>query len=178
METDDRIRTLAADASREPAVERRLFPALATGGLVTLTGFLYFIGPRSDLLATDQYLDVILKLALGLAVGFGGLGTALAAARPGAEVGAWKWLLLAAPAFAILAFFAELALLPPPLWKPAFLGNSIGTWLTGISLTGISLPSLPLVAASIADLSQGASIKPRRTEALTELKSGCRAGAV
>ncbi len=173
MKTDDLIRTLAADTSQEPATERRLFAALGTGGLATLAGFLYFLGARSDLLAADQYLDVILKPALGLALGLGGLGAALAAARPGAEMGPWKWPLLAAPALAMLVFLAELVLLPSPLWKSALLGNSIV-----MCLTGIPLLSLPLLIFSFSALRHGASINPRRTGALAGLLSGGLAATV
>ena len=173
MKTDDLIRTLAADTSREPDLERRLVPALGAGGLVTLAGFLFFFGPRADLLAADQYLDVILKPALGLALGLGGLGAVMAAARPGAEIGAWKWPLLAAPALAILVVLVELALLPSPLWKPAFLGDSIAMCLTGIPLLG-----LPLLAATLAALRHGASTDPRRTGALAGLLSGGLAAVV
>jgi hypothetical protein len=173
MKTEDLIKALAADTAPEPPVERRLAPALALAGVVTLAGFLVALGPRPDLWAALGDPQVLVKHLIWPLLAVGAVGAALAAARPAAGLGSWRLWLGAVAALVGVAVAVELAALPAEAWGMAFFGKSIAACLTSIPLL-----ALPLLAASLYALASGASTRPRLAGALAGLASGALAATV
>lgn len=169
MNTEDMIRTMAADEMLEPPVESALPRALAVGGLASVALFLVVLGPRPDLGEAFARSAVLLKPILGLALAGTGTFAVLRAARPGADPSHRLPMLWLAPTLAALAIAGALWSLPPDRWATAIAGQP-GSLLD--CLLGVPLMSLPFLAAALHALRQGASLRPRLTGALAGLLGG------
>lgn len=167
MRTDRLIEALVADLAPQPSLERRVAPAILLGALAALAGFGLVLGIRPDLGEALGRVSVALKHLWPLLLALAAAGAVLRSARPGARLAPWGRALLIAPALALLALAAELAVLPAGSWGPELLGHSLRTCLAAIPLL-----SLPVLGASLIGLRHGASLRPALTGAIAGLMSG------
>jgi len=152
METDQLIRTLAADSAyRAPSVGFVLALALLAGAPVSVAMFFLGLGFRPDVMTAmhNPFFDLKFAVTLGLAIP--AFIVSLHLSRPEASLHGWGWL-LAIPVGLLVAGMAGEMMLPQRL--PAM------TRLVGsnsrVCLTAIPLMSLPLLAAALIGLRHGA----------------------
>lgn len=138
MNTDDLIRSIAADV-RRPVASFSSVWWLATGGAIALAAAvsLLALGVRPDIAAASGTPRFLLKFVITISLAATAFGAALALSRPGDN-----WLrtmpyLAVAPALALIAVVAELALLPTDVWSAYLIGENSITCLTWIPLIGI-----------------------------------------
>jgi hypothetical protein len=167
METDQLIRTLAADnAHRAPPVALVLALALLVATPISLAILFAGLGVRPDFVAALRSPFFDLKFAVTLTLGISALAISLHLSRPQASLHGWGWLLLIPAGFLVGGIASEM-LLPQRL--PAM------TRLVGsnsrICLTAIPLMSLPLLGAALIALRHGAPARPTTTGAIAGLLS-------
>jgi hypothetical protein len=167
METDQLIRTLAADnAHRAPPVALVLALALLVATPISLAILFAGLGVRPDFVAALRSPFFDLKFAVTLTLGISALAISLHLSRPQASLHGWGWLLLSPAGFLVGGIASEM-LLPQRL--PAM------TRLVGsnsrICLTAIPLMSLPLLGAALIALRHGAPARPTTTGAIAGLLS-------
>lgn len=167
METDQLIRTLAADNAHR-ASPVRLVLALALLAAIPIAVALFFAGlsVRPDFATAMRNPFFDLKFAVTLTLGISALVISLHLSRPEASLHRWTWLLLI-PVGLLLGGIASEWMLPQQL--PAM------TRLVGsnsrLCLTAIPLISLPLLAAALIALRHGAPTRPAITGATAGLLS-------
>lgn len=174
MRTDDLVHALAADCTaRRPSVGRRFVLAVTAGFAVSAVLFWVTLGPRPDFaaaLATVRF-DLKLVETLLLAVTAGTL--VLRLVQPGARTSLQTIALAAAPTLLAVAVIAELLVVPAGQWEARLVGdNSL------ICLPAIVLLSLPLLAAALMALRQGAATSPGAAGAAAGLVAGGLAAAL
>jgi hypothetical protein len=174
METDQLIRTLAADnAHRAPPVALVLALALLVATPISLAILFAGLGVRPDFVAALRSPFFDLKFAVTLTLGISALAISLHLSRPQASLHGWGWLLLIPAGFLVGGIASEM-LLPQRL--PAM------TRLVGsnsrICLTAIPLMSLPLLGAALIALRHGAPARPTTTGAIAGLLSAGLAAAL
>jgi hypothetical protein len=167
METDQLIRTLAADSmQRARPVGLTLALALLSAAPVSAAMFFLGLGIRPDVMTAMHSPFFDLKFAVTLALAIPAIVVSLHLSRPEASLQGWAWL-LAIPAGLLLAGVAGEMMLPQRL--PAM------TRLVGsnsrICLTAIPLLSLPLLAAALIGLRHGAPTRPAVAGAVAGLLS-------
>jgi hypothetical protein len=167
MRTEQLIRAMAADATRTPPVAALLPAALVPALLVAVACFAAFLGVRPGLGEALTQARVLVKQGFPLLLAVAAFGAALRLARPGMGAGRWPLALAAVPALLVLAVAAELVAVPAADWGAAMMGHSIGTCLPSIVLL-----SLPVLAATLWALRQGASVHPALSGAVAGLLSG------
>src|SRR2546421_10887643 len=115
METDQLIRTLAADSSR-PARPVSLVLALALLAAMPVSLAMLFagLGVRPDVMRAMHNPFFDLKFAVTLALAISAVGVALHLSRPEASLRGWAWLLLI-PAGLLVGGFANEMILPENL---------------------------------------------------------------
>ena len=167
METDQLIRTLAADSAyRAPSVGFVLALALLAGAPVSVAMFFLGLGFRPDVMTAmhNPFFDLKFAVTLGLAIP--AFIVSLHLSRPEASLHGWGWL-LAIPVGLLVAGMAGEMMLPQRL--PAM------TRLVGsnsrVCLTAIPLMSLPLLAAALIGLRHGAPGRPAIAGAIAGLLS-------
>ena len=95
METDQLIRTLAADTrQRAWPVGLVLALALLAAGLVSTAMFFAALGVRPDVMTAMHNPFFDLKFVVTLALASSGIAVGLHLSRPEAALGGWAWLLL------------------------------------------------------------------------------------
>jgi hypothetical protein len=167
METDQLIRTLAADnAHRARPVGFVLALALLLAAPVSVAIFLAVLGPRPDVMTAmhDPFFD--LKFAVTLALAISAIAISLHLSRPEASLRGWAWLLLI-PIGLLLAGILTEMMMPHRLPMMTRLIGS-NAW---ICLTSIPLMSLPLLAAALIGLRHGAPARPAIAGAIAGLLS-------
>jgi hypothetical protein len=168
MKTDRLIETFAADTRRPPNPARLLGLSLPAAAILSGVLLVVALGLRDNVAAVLAS-PVLFKTLLPLGLGLAAVALALRLARPGQRPG-WPVagiaaaLALASGSF-LLAFFDT----PAPMQGTKLLGDSIRTCL-------MSIPTLavPLLAAMLWALRQGASLSP----GLSGLAAGLAAGAL
>jgi hypothetical protein len=167
MKTDALIRALAADhAVRAPAVERFLAATVAAGFIASAILFAAILGPRPDI-ATVAMSEprFLFKFVVTLVLALSAALLVRQLARPGAQVHlAW---LAAAPVLILFAVGVELMLVPAAAWEAKVVGTN-----ARICLTMVPLLSVPLLAAALLALRNGAPTRPALAGAVAGLLAG------
>ena len=167
METDQLIRTLAADSSR-PArpVSLVLALALLAAMPVSLVMLLAGLGVRPDVMRAMHNPFFDLKFAVTLALAISAVGVALHLSRPEASLRGWAWLLLI-PAGLLVGGITSEMMLPQNLpMMTRLIGSN-----SRVCLTAVPLMSMPLLAAALIGLRHGAPTRPAVSGAIAGLLS-------
>jgi hypothetical protein len=167
METDQLIRTLAADnAHRARPVGFVLALALLSAAPVSLAIFFAGLGVRPDVMTAMHNPFFDLKFAVTLALAISAIAVSLHLSRPEASLAGFAWLLLI-PAGILAAGISGEMMLPQRLPMMTRLVGSNSR----ICLTAIPLMSLPLLAAALIGLRHGAPSRPAVAGAIAGLLS-------
>jgi hypothetical protein len=167
METDQLIRTLAADnAYRARPVSFVLALALLAAAPVSVAIFLAGLGIRPDVMTAMHNPFFDLKFAVTLALAISAIAISLHLARPEASLRGWAWLLLI-PAGLLVGGIASEMMLPQRLPMMTRLVGSNSK----VCMTAVPLMSLPLLAASLLGLRHGAPTRPAVAGAMAGLLS-------
>jgi hypothetical protein len=167
METDQLIRTLAAD-NAHPArpVATVLALALLAAAPVSLVVFLATLGVRPDVMTAMHNPFFDLKFVVTLALAISAISVSLHLSRPEAGLRGWAWL-LAIPVGLLAAGIASEMMLPQRLpMMTRLIGSN-----SRVCMTAIPLLSLPLLAAGLIGLRHGAPARPALAGALAGMLS-------
>jgi hypothetical protein len=167
METDQLIRTLAADsAHRARPVGFVLTLALIAAAPVSLAIFFTVLGFRPDVMTAMHNPFFDLKFAVTLALAISAVAVSLHLSRPEASLKGWAWLLLVPAGFLAVGIGSEM-MMPQRL--------PVMTRLVGsnsrVCMMAIPLLSLPLLAAALVGLRHGAPARPAVAGAIAGLLS-------
>ena len=167
METDQLIRTLAADnAHRVRPVGFVLALALLAAAPVSVAMLFAGLGVRPDLMTAMSNPFFDLKFAVTLALAIPAIAISLHLSRPEASLRGWKWLLLI-PVGLLLAGIASEMMMPQRLpMMTRLVGNN-----SRLCMTAIPLMSLPLLVAALIGLRHGAPTRPAVAGAIAGLLS-------
>ena len=167
METDQLIRTLAADnAHRARPVGFALALALLAAAPVSVAMLFAGLGVRPDLMTAMRNPFFDLKFVVTLALAIPALAISLHLSRPEASLRGWKWLLLI-PVGLLLAGIASEMMMPQRLpMMTRLVGNN-----SRLCMTAIPLMSLPLLVAALIGLRHGAPTRPAVAGAIAGLLS-------
>jgi hypothetical protein len=167
METDQLIRTLAADnAHRARPVGFVLALALLSAAPVSVAIFVAELGVRPDVMTAMHNPFFDLKFAVTLALAVSAIAVSLHLSRPEASLRGWAWLLLI-PAGLLVAGIGGEMMMPQRLPMMTRLVGSNSK----LCLTAIPLLSLPLLAAALIGLRHGAPTRPALAGAIAGLLS-------
>jgi hypothetical protein len=166
VETDQLIRTLAADDHRARPVGLVLALSLLAAAPVSLAIFFLGLGVRPDVMTAMHNPFFDLKFAVTLALAISAIVLSLHLARPEASLRGWAWLLLI-PAGLLVGGIASEMMLPQRL---PMITRLVGS-NSRICMTAIPLMSLPLLAAALLGLRHGAPARPALAGALAGLLS-------
>ena len=167
METDQLIRTLAADnAYRVRPVGFVLTLALLSAVPVSVAMFFAGLGMRPDIMTAMHNPFFDLKFVVTVALAISAITISLQLSRPEASLRGWGWLLLI-PAGLLVGGIASEMMLPQRLPMMTRLVGSNSR----VCLTAIPLMSLPLLAASLIGLRHGAPARPAVAGAIAGLLS-------
>ncbi len=167
METDQLIRTLAADnAYCAQPVGFVLALALLSAAPVSMAIFFVGLGVRPDVTTAmhDPFFD--LKFVVTLALAISAIAIGLHLSRPEASLRGWVWLLLI-PAGLLAGAIAGEMMLPQRLPMMTRLVGSNSR----VCLIAIPLMSLPLLVAALTGLRHGAPTRPAVAGAIAGLLS-------
>jgi len=167
METDQLIRTLAADsAHRARPVGFVLTLTLIAAAPVSLAIFFAVLGFRPDVMTAMHNPFFDLKFAVTLALAISAVAVSLHLSRPEASLKGWAWLLLVPVGFLAVGIGSEM-MMPQRL--------PVMTRLVGsnsrVCMMAIPLLSLPLLAAALVGLRHGAPTRPAVAGAIAGLLS-------
>jgi len=167
METDQLIRTLAADnAQRERPVGFVLAMALLAAAPVSVAMLFAGLGVRPDFMTAMRNPFFDLKFVVTLALAIPAIAFSLHLSRPEASLRGWKWLLLI-PVGLLLAGIASEMMMPQRLpMMTRLVGNN-----SRLCMTAIPLMSLPLLVAALIGLRHGAPTRPAVAGAIAGLLS-------
>jgi hypothetical protein len=167
METDQLIRTLAADsAHRAPPVGFVLALALLAAAPVSVAMFSAALGVRPDLMTAVRNPFFDLKFAVTIALAISAIAVSLHLSRPEASLHGWAWLLLI-PAGLLVAGISGEMMMPQRLpMMTRLIGSNSRTCLTAIPAM-----SLPLLVATLFGLRHGAPMRPAVAGAVAGLLS-------
>jgi hypothetical protein len=167
MDTDQLIRSLAADNShRARPVGLVLMLALLAAAPVSAGMFFAELGVRPDVMTAMHDPFFNLKFAVTLALAISAIAVSLHLTRPEASLRGWAWLLLIPLGLLVAGIGGEMMM---PQRLPAMtrmMGKNSSTCLTTIPLM-----SLPLLAAALFGLRQGAPTRPAVAGAVAGLLS-------
>jgi hypothetical protein len=167
METDQLIRTLAADnAHRAQPVGFMLTLALLAAAPVSVAMFFAGLGVRPDVMTAMHNPLFDLKFAVTLALAIPAIAISLHLSRPEASLHGWAWLLLIPAGFLVAGISGEM-MMPQRL---PMMTRLVGT-NSRTCLTAIPLMSLPLLAAVLFGLRHGAPTRPAVAGAIAGLLS-------
>src|SRR5579864_5186937 len=167
METDQLIRTLAADNSnRARPVGFVLALALLAAAPVSLVMFMMGLGVRPDVMTAMHNPFFDLKFVITLALALSAIMLGLHLSRPEASMKGWGWLLLI-PIGIIVAGIGSEMMLPQRLpMMTRLIGHN-----SRVCMTAIPLMSLPLLAGALIGLRHGAPARPAVAGAVAGLLS-------
>ena len=167
METDQLIRTLAADTRQRPwPVGLVLAVALLAVGLVSIAMFSAALGVRPDVMSAMHNPFFDLKFVVTLALASSAIVVGLHLSRPEATLRGWAWLLLIPLLFLAGGIGCEMLLPQPVPMMTRMIGKN---W--SVCLVAIPALSLPLLAAALIGLRHGASTRPAVTGAIAGMLS-------
>jgi hypothetical protein len=167
METDQLIRTLAADnVHRARPVGFVLALALLAAVPVSVAMFLAGLGVRPDVMTAMHNPFFDLKFVVTLALAIPAIAISLHLSRPEASLYGWAWLLLI-PAGLLVAGISGEMMMPQRLpMMTRLIGSN-----SRVCLTAIPLISLPLLTAALIGLRHGAPSRPAVAGAIAGLLS-------
>ncbi len=167
METDQLIRTLAADnAHRARPVGSVLALSLLLAAPVSIVIFLTELGIRPDVMTAMRNPFFDLKFAVTLALAISAIAISLHLSRPEASLKGWAWLLLIPVALLVAGIGGEMMMPQRSSMMMRLVGKN--AW---VCLTSIPLMALPLLAAALVGLRHGAPTRPALAGALAGLLS-------
>ena len=167
METDQLIRTLAADnAYRARPVSFVLALALLAAAPVSVALFFAELGVRPDGMTAMRNPFFDLKFAVTLALAISAIAVSLHLSRPEASLRGFGWMLLI-PAGLLVAGISGEMMMPQRLPMMTRLVGSNSR----VCLTAIPALSLPLLAAALIGLRRGAPARPALAGAIAGLLS-------
>jgi hypothetical protein len=167
METDQLIRTLAADnAHRARPVGFVLALALVAAVPVSAAMFFAELGVRPDVMTAMRNPFFDLKFAVTLALAIPAIAISLHLSRPEASLHGWAWLLLIPAGLLVIGTASEM-MMPQRL---PMMTRLVGT-NSRTCLMAIPLMSLPLLAAALVGLRHGAPTRPAVAGAIAGLLS-------
>ena len=167
MDTDQLIRTLAADNSYRPRpVGFVLALALLAAAPVSILLFVAELGVRPDVMTAMHNPFFDLKFAVTLALAAAGIAASLHLSRPEVSLSGFGWLFVI-PAGLLAAGIAGEAMMPQRLPMMTRLVGSNSR----VCMTAVPLMSLPLLAASLIGLRHGAPARPAVSGAIAGLMS-------
>jgi hypothetical protein len=166
IDTDQLIRTLAADSHQDRPVGFVLALALLAAAPVSLLMFFAELGVRPDVMTAMHNPFFNLKFAVTLALAGAATIVSLHLSRPEASLRGWAWLLMI-PAGLLVAGISGEMMVPQRLpMMTRLVGHN-----SRVCLTAIPLMSLPLLAASLIGLRHGAPTRPALAGAMAGLLS-------
>jgi hypothetical protein len=167
METDQLIRTLAADNThRERPVGFVLALALLAAAPVSMAMFFAELGVRPDVMTAMRNPFFDLKFAVTLALAISAIAVSLHLSRPEASLRGFGWMLLI-PAGLLVAGISGEMMMPQRLpMMTRLIGSN-----SKVCLTAIPAMSLPLLAAALVGLRHGAPVRPAVAGAIAGLLS-------
>src|SRR3981081_218062 len=167
METDQLIRTLAADnAHRARPVGFVLALALLSAAPVSVAMFLAGLGVRPEVMTAMHNPFFDLKFAVTLALAIPAIAVSLHLSRPEVSLRGWAWLLLIPAGLLVAGIGGEMMLPQRAPMMTRLVGNN---WR--VCMTAIPLMSLPLLAAALIGLRHGAPTRPAVAGAFAGLLS-------
>ena len=167
METDQLIRTLAADnAHRARPVGFVLALALLSAAPVSVAMFFAELGVRPDVMIAMRNPFFDLKFAVTLALAISAIAVSLHLSRPEASLRGWVWMLLVPAGFLVVGIGSEMMLPQRLPMMTRLIGSN-----SRICMTAIPLMSLPLLAAALIGLRHGAPARPAVAGAVAGLLS-------
>jgi hypothetical protein len=167
METDQLIRTLAADTEQRAwPVGLVLAVTLLAGVLVSTIMFSVILGVRPDAMTAMHNPFFDLKFAVTVALASSAIAVGLHLSRPEAALRGWAWLLVM-PLLLLGGGIASEMMLPQrvPMMTRLIGSNS------RLCLVAIPLLSLPPLAAALTGLRHGAPTRPALTGAIAGMLS-------
>jgi hypothetical protein len=167
METDQLIRTLAADnAHRARPVGFVLALALLSAAPISVAMFFAGLGARPDVMTAmhNPFFDLKFAVTLGLAIS--AIAVSLHLSRPEASLQGWAWLLLIPAGFLVAGIGSEMMAPQRLPMMTRLVGSN-----SRLCLTAIPLMSLPLLAAALIGLRHGAPTRPAVAGAIAGLLS-------
>jgi hypothetical protein len=174
MDTDQLIRTLAADNAYRPRpIGLALMLALLAAAPVSLLIFFAELGVRPDVMTAMRNPFFDLKFAVTLALAAAAIAVSLHLSRPEASLRGFGWWLLV-PAGILLAAMSGEMMMPQrtPMMTRLIGRNSMAC------MTAIPAMSLPLLAGALYGLRQGAPARPAVAGAVAGLLSAGLAATV
>jgi hypothetical protein len=167
METDQLIRTLAADNPHQARPVRFvLMLALLSAAPVSVAMFFAGLGLRPDVMTAMYNPFFELKFIVTLSLAISAIAIGLHLSRPQASLRGWAWLLLIPAGLLVGGIVVEM-MLPQRLPMMARLIGSNSR----VCVIAIPLMSLPLLAAALIGLRHGAPTQPAVTGAIGGLLS-------
>lgn len=168
MDTNDLIKTLAADA-RRPALPFSAvwWGALGVAIVIAMAVFFATLGPRPDFAAAAETPRFLFKFVATISLASSAFFLARAFSRPGEE---WRKAiphLAVAPALITVSVIVELVLQPSDTWSAKMIGTNSIVCLTYIPLIGLG----PL-AIFMTVLRHGAPTRPGLAGAVAGLLAG------
>jgi hypothetical protein len=173
MDTDQLIRTLAADNTRARPVGFVLALALLAAAPVSLLMFFTELGVRPDVMTAMRNPFFDLKFAVTLALATSAILVSLHLSRPEASMRGWGWLFMI-PAGLLVAGISGEMMMPQRLpMMTRLVGQN-----SSVCMTAIPAMSLPLLAAALVGLRHGAPTRPTLAGAIAGLLSAGLAATV
>ena len=174
VDTERLIRTLAADnAQRSRPVGNMLAMALLVALPLAALLMLSTIGLRADVTAAMRMPLFNLKLVTTLALAIPAMAISLHLSRPEATLRGWGWMLLAPVVLLILGAGAEMMMPGRPPMPVRWMGHN-----AMLCLSAIPLLALPILAAALLALRQGAPSRPAWAGAVAGLLSAGLAATI
>src|SRR5260370_31765828 len=156
METDQLIRTLAADnAHRARPVGFVLALALLAAAPVSVALFFAGLGVRPDVMTAMHNPFFDLNFAVTLALAIPAIAISFHLSRPEASLQGWTWLLLIPAGLLVIGIGSEMMLPQRLPMMTRLVGSN-----SRLCMTAIPLMSLPLLAAALIGLRHGAPTPP------------------
>jgi hypothetical protein len=167
MDTDQLIRTLAADNSHRPRpVGFVLALALLAAAPVSLLMFVTELGVRPDVMSAMHNPFFDLKFAITLALASAAITVALHLSRPEASLRGWLWLLMIPVGLLVAGISGEMMMPQRLPMMVRLVGNN-----SKVCMTAVPLMALPLLAAALFGLRHGAPTRPTIAGAMAGLLS-------
>src|ERR1700754_4665351 len=174
MDTDQLIKTLAADNAHQPrSVSSVLAMALLAAAPVSILMFVAELGVRPDVMTAMHNPFFDLKFAVTLALAAAAITISLHLARPEASLRGFVWL-LAIPAGLLVAGISGEMMMPQRL---PMMTRMVGS-NSKVCMSAIPAMSLPLLIAALIGLRHGAPSRPAVAGAIAGMLSAGLAATV
>jgi hypothetical protein len=167
METDQLIRTLAADNEyRAPKVGTVLTLALLIAAPVSILIFFSILGIRPDVMTAMRNPFFDLKFAVTLSLAIPAIAISLHLSRPEALMRGWGWLLLIPVGLLALGIGSEMMMAPQTPMMMRLMGKN-----SRVCVSAIPAMALPLLAGALFGLRHGAPSRPALAGAVAGLSA-------